>query len=108
MSDVQSSNNLIAWTIGVCALIIILPFWLLFIIVMAVLHNKGKLDMKLPNFANPFAGTSSTDNSAFEAYRAETLAQLEADHKAFGEHLADLKKKKDRAEFDRFMNGRLG
>ena len=105
MSDVQSSNNLIAWTIGVCALIIILPFWLLFIIVMAVLHNKGKLDMKLPNI---FASAPSTDNSAFEEYRAETLAQLEADHKAFGEHLADLKKKKDRAEFDAFMNGRHG
>ena len=106
MSDVQSTNNLIAWTIFACVIIISLPFWLVFVIVAAVLHRKGNFDMKLPNIANPFAGTPSSGNAAFDAYREETLARLEADHKAFGEYLTDLKKKKDRAEFDSFMQHR--
>lgn len=48
----------------------------------------------------------STGNTAFDAYRDDTLARLENEQIAFNEFLARLRKAKDKAEFDAFMNER--
>jgi hypothetical protein len=45
----------------------------------------------------------SSGNSAFDAYRDETLKRLEEEQKAFSEFLDRLRKAKDKAEFDQFM-----
>jgi hypothetical protein len=52
-------------------------------------------------------------NSVFEDYKRETLARLEeerrrliAEQQAFGSFLDDLKRAKDREEFERFMQAR--
>lgn len=45
----------------------------------------------------------SSGNSAFDAYRDETLKRLEEEQKAFGEFLERLRKAKDKSEFDQFM-----
>ncbi|AXC49324.1 DUF2852 domain-containing protein [Paracoccus suum] len=47
-----------------------------------------------------------TGNSAFDAYRDETLRRLEDEHAEFLAFLARLREAKDKAEFDAFMKDR--
>ena len=47
-----------------------------------------------------------TGNSAFDEYREETLRRLEDEQGAFETFLGNLRKAKDRAEFDQFMTER--
>ena len=44
-----------------------------------------------------------TGNSAFDDYREETLRRLEEEQGAFETFLGNLRRAKDRAEFDQFM-----
>jgi hypothetical protein len=44
-----------------------------------------------------------TGNTAFDAYREETLKRLEEERDAFLAFLNELRAAKDRAEFDQFM-----
>lgn len=46
----------------------------------------------------------STGNTAFDAYREEVLNRLEDEREAFTTFLDRLRKAKDQAEFDQFMN----
>ncbi len=48
----------------------------------------------------------STGNTAFDAYRDDTLARLEDEQAAFNAFLARLRDAKDKTEFDAFMNER--
>lgn len=50
----------------------------------------------------------TTGNSAFDAYRAETLKRLEDEHREFVDFLQKLREAKDKTEFDQFMQGRSG
>jgi hypothetical protein len=49
---------------------------------------------------------SGTGNSAFDAYREETLRRLEEERDAFVKFLEELRSAKDRAEFDQFIASR--
>jgi hypothetical protein len=49
---------------------------------------------------------SGTGNTAFDAYREETLKRLEEERDAFVRFLEELRSAKDRAEFDQFMSSR--
>ncbi|MFQ6548703.1 DUF2852 domain-containing protein [Aestuariibius sp. 2305UL40-4] len=49
---------------------------------------------------------TSTGNSAFDAYRAETLRRLEEEQASFERFLERLREAKDKAEFDQFMDER--
>lgn len=49
---------------------------------------------------------ATTGNSAFDAYRAETLRRLEEEQAAFESFLGRLREAKDKQEFDAFMNDR--
>ncbi len=51
-------------------------------------------------------GTRPTGNSAFDAYRDDTLARLEDEQTAFNAFLARLRDAKDKTEFDAFMEER--
>ena len=53
-----------------------------------------------------FGRMGSTGNSAFDAYREETLKRLEEERDAFVGFLNQLRAAKDRAEFDQFMSSR--
>lgn len=44
-----------------------------------------------------------TGNTAFDAYRDETLKRLQQEHEEFLTFLAKLREAKDKAEFDQFM-----
>ena len=48
----------------------------------------------------------STGNTAFDAYREETLRRLEEEQEAFEAFLQRLRDAKDKAEFDQFMDDR--
>ncbi|TVS02917.1 MAG: DUF2852 domain-containing protein [Rhodobacteraceae bacterium] len=48
--------------------------------------------------------TSSSGNSAFDAYKADTLRRLEDEQAAFDAFLERLREAKDKAEFDQFMD----
>jgi hypothetical protein len=42
-------------------------------------------------------------NAAFDAYKAETLQQLEAEQAEFAEYVSRLREARDRDELERFM-----
>lgn len=48
----------------------------------------------------------STGNSAFDAYKADTLKRLEDEQAAFDAFLKRLREAKDKSEFDAFMDDR--
>ena len=48
----------------------------------------------------------SSGNSAFDAYKAETLRRLEEEQDNFEAFLKRLREAKDKAEFDQFMDDR--
>ena len=48
----------------------------------------------------------SSGNTAFDAYRMETLHRLEDEQREFSEFLYNLRHAKDKAEFDQFMTER--
>lgn len=50
--------------------------------------------------------TASSGNSAFDAYKAETLRRLEEEQSNFEAFLERLRDAKDKAEFDQFMDDR--
>lgn len=52
------------------------------------------------------AAMRSSGNAAFDDYKAETLRRLEEEQAEFGEFLDNLRKARDKAEFDQFMQGR--
>ncbi|NCO21685.1 MAG: DUF2852 domain-containing protein [Rhodobacterales bacterium] len=56
----------------------------------------------------PMAHFSSSGNSAFDAYKADTLRRLEEEQTAFQDFLQRLRDAKDKAEFDQFMDDRAG
>ena len=49
---------------------------------------------------------SGSGNTAFDAYREETLRRLEEEQEAFEAFLERLRKAKDQSEFDQFMDER--
>ena len=48
----------------------------------------------------------STGNTAFDAYKADTLRRLEEEQEKFESFLERLREAKDKAEFDQFMDER--
>jgi predicted CopG family antitoxin len=56
--------------------------------------------------APSFGARRSSGNSAFDAYREETLARLEQEQQSFEDFLARLRAARDKAEFDQFMEDR--
>ncbi|HEY9039393.1 MAG TPA: DUF2852 domain-containing protein [Roseovarius sp.] len=50
--------------------------------------------------------TRSSGNSAFDAYRDETLRRLQEEQASFESFLDRLRQAKDKAEFDQFMQDR--
>jgi hypothetical protein len=53
-----------------------------------------------------FQGRFGSGNTAFDAYRMETLKRLEDEQREFSEYLDNLRHAKDKAEFDQFMTER--
>ncbi len=54
----------------------------------------------------PSGAWNSSGNSAFDAYKTETLRRLEDEQQAFDAFLQRLREAKDKQEFDAFMQDR--
>ena len=65
---------------------------------------SGRSSMRKAMSFGPMKRTSG--NSAFDAYRTETLRRLEEEQDAFEAFLKRLRDAKDKAEFDQFMDDR--
>ncbi len=52
-------------------------------------------------------GVTGTGNSAFDAYKQDTLRRLEDEQRAFETFLQRLREAKDKSEFDAFMEDRM-
>lgn len=61
---------------------------------------------KRNKITNARHGFKSSGNSAFDAYKAETLRRLEEEQDSFQSFLKRLREAKDKAEFDQFMQDR--
>ncbi|MBU2980838.1 DUF2852 domain-containing protein [Lentibacter algarum] len=62
-------------------------------------HRHARRDTK-------FRATRSSGNSAFDAYKSETLRRLEEEQGNFEAFLQRLREAKDKSEFDDFMDER--
>jgi hypothetical protein len=51
---------------------------------------------------------SSTGNAAFDAYKEQTLKQLEEEEASFAAYIQKLREARDRDEFERFLSERSG
>ncbi|SLN16623.1 hypothetical protein ROA7450_00446 [Roseovarius albus] len=58
------------------------------------------------SFSNRRSINQSSGNSAFDAYREDTLRRLEDEQKNFENFLQRLRDARDKAEFDQFMDER--
>lgn len=56
--------------------------------------------------ARGFAAMKPSGNTAFDAYKVETLRRLEDEQTSFENFLGRLRDAKDKAEFDQFMDER--
>ncbi len=54
-------------------------------------------------FNRATATNETTGNSAFDAYREETMNRLKEEQRAFGDFMERLRRARDQEEFERFM-----
>ena len=104
-----------AW-IGVTILTFVV-FWPLGLVLLAYLFWSGRLGCQKSNGPGRWYCTKdaqgrtrgqywkggSSGNSAFDAYREETIRRLEEEQSEFEAFLERLRQAKDKAEFDQFM-----
>ncbi len=63
-------------------------------------HNRHKMRR------HAYAATQPSGNSAFDAYKEDTLRRLEEEQQNFEAFLERLREAKDKSEFDAFMEER--
>lgn len=89
-----------------------IAFWPLGLMVLAYLFWSGRMGCWKRSRGQWWHGEKrssaggSTGNSAFDEYRTETLKRLEDEQQEFVGFLERLRKAKDKAEFDQFMEDR--
>ena len=93
-----------AW-IGLLVLSFIL-FWPIGLALLAFLIWSGRMGCSAKRTYWKRGLSRTTGNTAFDEYREQTLRRLEEEQGAFESFLAKLRKAKDQAEFDQFMEER--
>ena len=95
-----------AWIAAmVLAFIFVWPVGLALLFYM-IWSNKMSCSHRASRSWGPRGRFAPSGNTAFDAYRDETLKRLEDEQSAFQAFLERLRKAKDQAEFDRFMDER--
>ncbi len=80
--------------------------WPLGLALLGYMLWRGKVTCSGPRAARVPVQTGPTGNSAFDAYRADTLSRLERDQTEFEAFLQRLRDARDKSEFDQFMSDR--
>jgi predicted CopG family antitoxin len=70
------------------------------------MFNGSCAHRRAHHWANHRHSFRSSGNSAFDAYKAETLRRLEDEQESFEAFLNRLREAKDKSEFDQFMDER--
>ncbi len=70
------------------------------------MFNKSCRHSRHSSARHHFAAMRPSGNSAFDAYKADTLRRLEDEQSSFEDFLQRLRDAKDKAEFDEFMDDR--
>jgi len=83
-------------------------FWPIGLALLGYMIWKGKMTCSKSRspVTGPRFSARSSGNSAFDAYRNETLRRLEEEQEAFEQFLDRLRQAKDKSEFDQFMDDR--
>lgn len=83
-------------------------FWPLGLALLAYMYWGKNMFGKCANRANHRRshGFKSSGNTAFDAYKAETLRRLQEEQESFEAFLQRLRDAKDKSEFDQFMDER--
>lgn len=81
-------------------------FWPLGLILLGYMIWSGRMGCSAKRTYWKRGISRPTGNSAFDEYREQTLRRLEEEQGAFEGFLAKLRKAKDQAEFDQFMEDR--
>lgn len=83
-------------------------FWPLGLLVLGYLLWSGKMQSWKRNYScgRRHRRRHATGNTAFDDYRAETLRRLEEEQQAFEAFMDQLRRAKDKEEFDQFMASR--
>ena len=99
-----------AWTPVTIGLMVLgfVAFWPLGLALLAYMiwskrMFKSSCRHKSRSHGRRYSPYSSTGNSAFDAYKADTLRRLEQEQNDFEAFLERLREAKDKAEFDQFM-----
>lgn len=80
-------------------------FWPVGLLILGYMIWSGRMGCsgKKSKWRKAFHQGGSTGNTAFDAYREETLRRLEDEQNSFEGFLGRLRAAKDKAEFDQFM-----
>ncbi|KIC09970.1 hypothetical protein RA19_12415 [Leisingera sp. ANG-M1] len=70
------------------------------------MFSKSCRSHKRAAWSHGFSAMKPSGNSAFDAYKADTLRRLEQEQHDFEAFLQRLREAKDKAEFDEFMDER--
>ena len=70
------------------------------------MFGKSCRTRRTSSFQQGYAALRPSGNSAFDAYKADTLRRLEDEQKSFEDFLRRLRDARDKAEFDQFMEDR--
>jgi hypothetical protein len=103
--DWLDARGLVAW---IAAMVIgFVLFWPVGLALLVYLFWSNRMSCKSWKRAHHARGRyAGTGNTAFDAYREETLKRLEEERDAFVAFLEQLRAAKDKAEFDQFMASR--
>ncbi|MBN9889759.1 DUF2852 domain-containing protein [Salipiger abyssi] len=69
-------------------------------------QNRARNRGNCQSYRHGFNAMRPSGNSAFDAYKADTLRRLEDEQKSFEEFLQRLREARDKSEFDQFMDER--
>jgi len=92
------------WTpLAIAAMVLgFVVWWPLGLVVLAYILWGGDVDASFRHTVDQFR-TPASGNGAFDEYKRETLDRLEKEQKAFEEFVEQLRRTRDREEFERFM-----
>ena len=101
------------WTpLGIAAMVIgFMIKWYLGLAVLGYMMWGGRVDDLINDISSMIKGVmspapASSGNAAFDAYKAQVLKDLEEEQRQFNDYVEQLRKARDRDEFERFMKSR--
>ncbi len=101
--DWMDGHGKLAWiALMVLAFIFFWPIGLIILFFLIWSNRMGRFS----KFKGCREGLSTTKNEVFEKYKEDTLSRLREEQRDFAVFLDNLKRAKDQAEFDQFMDQR--